>query len=472
MSGLNLNINSNLPGTGNAQRSAQSKLQKTMARLSSGMRINSAADDAAGLAISTRFTSQIRGYNTAIRNANDGISLTQVADGALSNTGENLQRIRELTVQAGNGILNDSDRKAIQNEIDQLVDEVDRVADTTQFNGKKLLDGSTDGLRLQIGTQANQTATVPTADASSGALGQAAVVEGESIDASGLQDGELSINGVDIRATQAADDTLSTTQSAGSAIAVGAAINDASEHTGVTATVNAAEATGGAVAGGTLDSDHQLAINGQTISGVEVQAGDAGDGLVEAINAVTDETGVTAALDAHGQVKLTAEDGRNIEVQTTGNAEAITGLAAGVTTGTVTLTSESEITVAGSDPADAGLAAQTAAPTEAQALSSVDVSDSNGVDRALMTIDRALGQVSRQRSAIGATQNRLTSTVNNLSAQHIAASEARSRVADADYAKESAEQLKASILSQASIAMAAHRSITAEAALTLVGRTG
>ena len=161
----------------NAQRNLStsgSSLATTIQRLSSGSRINSAKDDAAGLAISERFGTQIRGTDVAIRNANDGISLAQVAEGSLSEIGNNLQRVRELSVQASNATNSASDRKALQAEVTQLVSEIDRVAKQSDFNGTKLLDGSFSSQLFQVGANAGQAIAIDkVVDAKANALGGA-----------------------------------------------------------------------------------------------------------------------------------------------------------------------------------------------------------------------------------------------------------------------------------------------------------
>ncbi len=167
-------INTNISSI-NAQRNlnkSQSALQTSMQRLSSGLRINSAKDDAAGLAISDRFTSQVNGMNQASRNANDGISLSQTAEGALDETTNALQRMRTLAVQAANDTNSESDRISIQQEIDQLVSEINRIGSTTQFNGKNLLDGSDNTFSFHIGANAGQTLALKMADMRASALGQ------------------------------------------------------------------------------------------------------------------------------------------------------------------------------------------------------------------------------------------------------------------------------------------------------------
>ncbi len=152
-----LNAQRNLAGTGNA-------LATSLQRLSSGLRINSAKDDAAGLAISERFTAQIRGLDQARRNANDGVSLAQTGEGALNQMGNILQRVRELAVQSANATNSASDRAALNAEVTQLVAELERFANTTEFNGTRLFDGSNSSLVYQVGANANQTITATTTD--------------------------------------------------------------------------------------------------------------------------------------------------------------------------------------------------------------------------------------------------------------------------------------------------------------------
>lgn len=466
---LRINTNNDSLNSLNSLRRNQASLGKAFQRLSSGQRINSAADDAAGLAISSRFTSQIRGLSQAIRNAGDGVSLTQTADSALGNTEDALQRIRELSVQAANGTLTDADRGAIQAEVGQLTDELDRIGATTSFNGKKLLDGSSTSLTFQVGSDANQTVSVAGTDVRSASIGRAAVATSAALSSTGLQGGELSINGVGVRATSAQDDTLSTTNASGSAIAVASAINDSSAQTGVTATVNATQVQGGAVGGGTLDSSNRLTINGQEITSVDVQGGDAQDNLINAINASTEDTGVVAARNAGGGIDLKAQDGRNIDVQTTGNGGAITGFASGTTTGSVTLTSENQFSVGGTNPGDAGFQGGLVGQDPNSSASQIDVSTVEGANQALQTVDRALSQVSTSRSRYGALQNRFESTISNLSNVVENASAANSRIADADFGTEAANLVRARILGQANISVLAQANVSGQIALRLLG---
>jgi flagellin len=230
-------INTNIVSL-NAQRNlnmSQDSLATSLQRISSGLRINSAKDDAAGLAIASRFTSQINGINQAARNANDGISLSQTAEGALGVISDNLQRIRQLAVQSSNATNSLSDRQALNTEAQSLKNEIDRVATTTSFNGTKLLDGSFTSAAFQVGANVGETITVSSlANAQSSALGSSSVaqVTGAAATAfTAITAGDLTINGVSVGAI-AAD-----TNAANRATSIAGAINSYSSQTGVYATI-------------------------------------------------------------------------------------------------------------------------------------------------------------------------------------------------------------------------------------------
>ncbi|AXQ30390.1 flagellin [Solimonas sp. K1W22B-7] len=240
MQGINTNVMSL-----NAQRnltSSQSSLSTSIQRLSSGLRINSAKDDAAGLAISERFSSQIKGLNQASRNANDGISLAQTAEGALGQVTNNLQRVRELAVQSANATNSTTDRAALQTEASQLLAEVDRVANQTSFNGVKLLDGSFSSAVFQVGANAGETISVSgLVDANIAALGSVTAASGQSSAVSGISalgaaaGGTLIINGTDVSAGIGAAGTSS--QRVGQVVD---AINNSASTTGVNAAYDSA----------------------------------------------------------------------------------------------------------------------------------------------------------------------------------------------------------------------------------------
>lgn len=340
-------INTNIASL-NAQRNldkSQSANQQALQRLSSGLRINSAKDDAAGLAISTRFTSQIKGLDVAVRNAGDGIALAQTAEGALGSINESLQRIRELAVQSANATNSDVDREALQAEVDQLVSEISRTAEETDFNGRKLLDGSFSAT-FQVGANAGQTVDVSIAELTADKLGSSSQSGVSAIGTDdSLSNGDLIINGVAIGASKAEDDTSSTENNAASAISKVAAINRYSDETGVTAQVN--ENT---VAGAEMTA---TALTGSiSLNGVSIDIQTSSDGattrasVVEAINAVSEQTGITATdsgLD-NGGVELNAADGRNISLSFSNVTSSATGLAAaGTYEGGYTLVADGDV---------------------------------------------------------------------------------------------------------------------------------
>lgn len=478
-------INSNIASL-NAQRNlntSQNSLASSLQRLSSGLRVNSAKDDAAGLAISERMSAQIRGLNQAARNANDGISLAQTAEGALASVTDNLQRIRELAVQAANATNSSSDRTALNNEATQLIAEIERVATTTQFNGVNLLDGSFNSQSFQVGANANQTISITSiSSARTASLGvgsgssYSASVQTASVTTTALSAGDIAINGYNVGATSA--DGVSYSYSTGSAIAKAAAINAISGNTNVTAQVQANTVTGSSIYNSSIsgDSSHNITINGVMLGGVAANASDVvmGSQIAARVNEVTSQTGVTATYDTtSGAVSLTAADGRNITIATTGN-----GSAASFTAGTsvanvkLTTTSSAGITVSGSAGglAAIGLSAGTTAATTTvgAGVSSLDLTTASGAQSAIAIIDAALSTVNSSRAQLGAYQNRFGSTVNSLqtTAENLSAS--RSRIRDADFAAETAEMTRSQILQQAGTAMLAQANSLPQNVLTLL----
>ena len=450
---INTNISS-LTAQRNATRT-QNDLSTAIARLSSGLRINSARDDAAGLAISERFTAQIRGLNQAARNANDGISLAQVAEGGLGSVGSNLQRMRELAVQSANATNSSSDRAALQQEVAQLTAEIDRVATQTQFNGLNLLDGTFTAQQFQVGANAGQTISISgigsTRASALGASYTATLLSGQ-VSATALTAGALSLNGVAIQATSAG---TGNGQTADSAWAVAQAIN-ASQGT-VLATANATAVTGAAPAANGAIAANTFQINGVNIGAIADGGSVAGQAsnVVTAINAISAATGVSAVVGAGNAVNLTAADGRQVAV--TGTVTN-TGLTAAVTRGTVSLSTSSTqgIVAAGTAPANGGFTAGTTPSTlTGTAISNVDISTMSGANAALSAIDAALTTVNSERAKLGAIQNRFSSTIENLQTGSENLSASRSRIQDADFAAETAALARAQVLQQAGTAMIA-----------------
>ena len=477
-------INTNLSSlqAQNSLRITGGKLASAMERLSSGVRINAAKDDAAGLAISTRMTAEIKGLAGAVRNANDGISLTQTAEGALESINNNLQRIRELAVQSSNATNSSSDRIAMNNEARQLVDEIDRVASNASFNGIKLLNGTFSGKALQVGSGngSNDRITLSIDGAASASLGVSMNASysapAGAVTSAALGVGGLSINGVQVGAT--ASDGISNTDSSGSAIAKATAINAVSGATGVWATVGAASKE---YTAGTNGEAFSLTVNGVTVSG----ASTSDDGVINAseiaaaFNSKAAQTGVTASVDGAGKYTLTAADGRNINIVVnshgTNALEGDTGVTAGglAVTGKITLTSsETGITLGGPETAAIGVTAGTYTmvtnPNIPRGVDGVDLTSVQGSQDALATLDSAINAITNSRAKLGAYQNRLTAAVQNIdnSAMNLQAS--RSRIMDTDYATETTNLAKAQIIQQAATAMLAQANQSAQSVLALL----
>ncbi|TRW16708.1 flagellin [Glacieibacterium frigidum] len=335
------------------QRSAQMGLSMAMERLSTGQRINSAKDDAAGLAIATRMTSDVRGLSVAMRNANDGISLAQTAESAMGEVTNMLQRMRELAVQGANGTITGDDRAALQAEVVQLRSEIDNVATRTNFNGIKLLDGSAKGLLLQTGSRAGETVSFGIGSAKATDLGTgrtAALTATGSYEATAsnltanqaLSAGDLVINGVTIGSGSADDDNVSSSEKSASALAKAAAINRASAETGVRAVVGKAVMTGTAMTAATLTGT--ITINGKTTDTIttNTNAAQSRKLVLDAINAISGQTGVVAVDtgDDNAGLRLEAADGRNIVVSMTTLTGAATGVKTGAQSGTFSLVAD------------------------------------------------------------------------------------------------------------------------------------
>ena len=471
---MSMSINTNVSSL-TAQRSAtkvQSDLSTAMARLSSGLRINTAKDDAAGLAISQRFTTQIRGLNQAARNANDAISLAQTAEGALGSVGENLQRIRELAVQAANATNSATDRAALQQEASQLIAEVNRVGSQTDFNGIKLLDGSFTAKDFQVGANSGETIRVSSiVDARTSALGSHTLTADGTVTgnvvtaASGTPaNGIGAETNLTITTTAGTTSAISYAANAG-ADAVATAINSAASSIGVTATATNSTTLNSLGAAGALT----FTLNGQAVA---VTVSDRNDlsSVVSAINGVAATTGVTATFtssSAKNDITLTTTDGRNIRIENFANGTAgndsITvggstltegGNISAVKTGTVSLSSSKGAIATGNGNADVFAGAGTN-NSSFSSVAAIDISSAAGASAALAVIDAALSQVNSGRADLGAVQNRFSSTIQSLMVTSENLSASRSRIQDADFAQETANLSRAQVLQQAATAMVA-----------------
>jgi len=426
-------INTNIASL-NAQRNlsnSQSALNTSIQRLSTGLRINSAKDDAAGLAISERFSTQINGLNQAVRNANDGISLAQTAEGALSTISNNLQRIRTLAVQSRNATNSPSDREALQKEVSQLSAEIDRVAKDTSFNGTFLLNGNFQNQSFQVGANAGQRITIGSiADARIENLGEvhsrtfSGALAALTVDNNGAAEVGDPDDPVGPPAYVAATGSSFDELDAG---AFTITITDANDNVTTLESGVISEATGRPVAG-SVDL---------TTSTSEAQAARLSQ-IRDEINRLT-EGRVTASLnDAGTDLILNSGESFSITLNAAnGGAQTSTGL-----------TDQTSIASKGFDD--------------------LNVNTAENADMMIHAMDAALKSVNEARADLGAIQNRFTSVVSNLqvTAENLSAS--RSRILDTDFAEETANLTRGQILQQAGTAMLAQANSLPNTVLTLL----
>ncbi|SHK37251.1 flagellin [Marinobacter antarcticus] len=495
-------INTNIASL-NAQRNlnaSQGDSNVALQRLSSGLRINSAKDDAAGLAISERFTSQITGLNQAMRNANDGISLAQTAEGALGEAGNILQRMRELAVQSANATNSASDRNALQSEVNQLKEELERIATTTEFNGLKLLDGTFQAQKFQAGANENQTISVSITGARTDSLANNSVSEanatanqgtGSATTAGTAPAAANNIAAQNITVSSSLDTATVSVGIGDSVEKIAAAINSEAATTGVKASARTSATLSGLDATGTISL---TLVNGAQESTISAQISDVADlsPLAREINSASGQTGITAEVE-NGTLTLIQENGRDIVVKdfTTnaatpndtvdfqGSADAaVTPLTSGGNdsiraSGELTFDSAVSFAVSSSIDAASGsvfnnAAAGTAVGSTPETVATVDISDFEGATSALSILDAALETISGIRADLGAVQNRLESTIANLSTTSENLSAARSRIRDADFASESAELARTQVLQQAGLSVLAQANARPQQVLQLL----
>jgi flagellin len=487
-------INSNVSSL-MAQRhleGSRKEMETSMERLASGKRINMAGDDAAGLGIRDRMTAQIESLNQSVRNANDSVSMAQVAEGAMEEVNTILTRIRQLSIQAANSTYSANDRISLNAEVTLLVAEITRISSDTEFNGVKIMDGSFIDQTTMIGTASSHTTKLSINSLASSSLGvgsnssyaaslTSAVVTGS------LSTGDVTINGYQIPATVA--DGVSSSGDTASGIAVTKAINIMATSTNVTAKVNSTSLTGTAVTlATTAIVAGDIKINGVSIGAIVASsdAGERGGTVAAAVNAITPQTGVTATFNSStGAVALTAKDGRNITISSliTAGASTISGItmsnatsagatATSTTRSTVSLSGSGNggISIGGAAEASAGLTAGTTAATVTvgAGVSSLDLTTQAGALAALNIVDAAVNEVALERGKLGAFTNRLQHTVSNMMATSEKTASARSGIEDADFAKESATLAKAQVLQQAGTAMLAQANASTQDVLTLL----
>ncbi|MCB5194784.1 flagellin N-terminal helical domain-containing protein [Deefgea salmonis] len=462
-------INTNVPSltAQNNLSKSQSALSTSLQRLSSGLRINSAKDDAAGLAISERMTSQVRGLDQAKRNSNDGVSMSQTAEGALSSSGDILQRVRELAVQSSNSSNSSSDRQAIQAEVNQLTQDLDRISTQTAFNGTKLLDGSAGTLNFQVGANANELISASGANFRTTNYGNNQVTNDQKAVASGSSVAAGAVVVAGYLGSKSVTTVLGDT-----AKSIAQNVNQATSDTGVTAT---AKTLSSLKLGQNEAYSFSIVSDNPAASPVTIafSTGATADAsgyasAINNINAQSSKTGVVAEFDkVNSSIKLTNSTGNDIKITngatantkfdvqsytTTGTLTAAydgKGAAAvAIVNGTVTFDSENSFKVTDTS----GLQGTNTA-SKLNSVAGLDVTSFANAQDAIKTIDSALASVNNQRAKFGALQSRFEVAIGNLSTTSENLSASRSRIRDADFASETASLTRNQVLQQAGNAM-------------------
>ncbi|GGC56591.1 flagellin N-terminal helical domain-containing protein [Marinobacter halophilus] len=504
-----LGINTNVASL-NAQNQlskSQSMNDQALQRLSSGLRINSAKDDAAGLAISTRFSAQITGLNVAQRNANDGISLAQTAEGALNEITNNLQRIRELSVQSANATNSASDRQALNDEVTQRLEEIDRISNQTAFNGLKVLDGSFGKQGFQVGANAGETIGVDLSQGTKtdqiGAIASQSFAVANNISEAdnrtlSVKVGDNAFTPIqDSEAVRDSQNQIISGYEADSAFAIaeaikasgvdGLTVSASNEQTLSIASLTAAQAN---------DGVYNISINDEVVfsatAGVDgaltLNAAD----IAAAIDSKSGVTGVSA-VEEGGELILRSNDGRTINLSQTVDGAALAGTTEGLVQGDTPATvgngttpaalrgevevfGADEITfqssddalddILGVDAADSSVAS--VAVNNNEGVGEIDISSVAGANEAILRVDAALDSVNKVRGELGAIQNRFESTIANLGTSVENLSASNSRILDADFAAETANLAKSQVLQQAGISVLAQANARPQQVLSLL----
>lgn len=488
-----LTVNTNVASL-NTQRNlsnSSSALQTTMQRLSTGSRINSAKDDAAGLQISNRLTSQINGLGVATKNANDGISIAQTAEGALQQSTNILQRMRDLSLQSANGSNSATERQALNDEVKQLQSELNRIADTTTFGGQKLMDGEFGTKSFQVGSNANETIGVTINSASAKSIGA------DRLDVAGNGYGSV-VSGATLTAAAATTSggalqiigsngaSGSVTLTAGkSAKDMATQVNTLSDKTGVTADAR----TGVELSGLTASGNVSFTLGGEDTATISANVVDKNDltSLANAINAQSGKTGVTAELtNSNGSLKLINEKGDDITIEGFSGGATLKSVnyngevASGA--GTVLTSTNNDARIQGNLRLEASGAFQASADqanvistgantpvvSTLTSVADIDISSQEGAQNAVSVIDSAIAAIDKNRASLGAIQGRFENTIANLQNISENVSAARGRIQDTDYAAETAALSKNQILQQAGTAILAQANQLPQAVLSLL----
>jgi len=496
---MGFRINTNVSAL-NAHAAAMANnraISNSLEKLSSGLRINKAADDASGMAIADSLRSQASGLGQAIRNANDGIAIIQTADKAMDEQIKILDTIKTKATQAAQDGQTTETRKALQQDIVKLMKELDNIAGTTSFNGQQLLSGRFTNKEFQIGAYSNTTVKASIGATSSDKIGSTRFETGN-IDAAVVSNGAASLKDVQITFAKVDGvnnvklESVTISTSAGTGIGVLAeTINKNSNATGVRASYVVEGSGATSVTSGTIKA---LKINGVDIGNITVQKNDKDGNLVNAINAVKDRTGVEASIDEQGRLRLDSADGRAIDISTSAGAAilgkgdfktASAGAGKDVIVGRLTLTrlNARDIQVSGSSLSaigfassqtvaeatinlrsiaggvkDVGFSADQASAMGANATDTAASDNSQGLSEGVTTLRGAMAvmdiaesaqkMLDKIRSDLGSVQNQLTATINNISVTQVNVKAAESQIRDVDFASESANFNKHNLLAQ------------------------
>ncbi|MGV2870835.1 flagellin N-terminal helical domain-containing protein [Colwellia sp. E150_009] len=468
----------------NAQRNlgkSSEGLQTSMQRLSSGMRINSAKDDAAGMQIANRLSSQINGLGVAQRNANDGISMAQTAEGAMQESSAILQRMRDLALQSANGSNGADDRAALQKEVGALQQELTRISETTKFGATALLDGSFGTKQFQIGANANETINVTLGDMAADAIG-VNEIKGE---------GALSSTGIGDMQTVALAANMDTTADVLNINGKDVTVNNKDGAATIADSINAVAA--GVTAVASLETTIS-GIKAASSSTIEISKGGAAVDTYDLGTFGGDSARLAEEMQADGYDAVYDEDTDTITfkatdvdgIEATGandtSAFTIGGQAVASTTGSLSVSAElnlssaDKIGVTGATVSEilgtgSAAIASTGGSSALTSIESIDISgvDSSGAQSAILAIDAALAQIDSSRADLGAVQNRFSHTISNLANVQENVSASRSRIEDTDFATETAQMTKNQILQQAGTSILAQSNQLPQAALSLIG---
>ena len=441
---------------------ATSRISQNQQRLSTGLRINSAADDAAGLAISKRMDDQVRGKTVAQRNIADGISMMQTADSGLAEIGTILQKLRESAVGAASDTNNASDRKTLDDEANQLIAALDQIASSTMFNGKHLLDGSTQTVRLQTGAnnRSEESVSLSFSNMSSAAMGQLVTETFTTVSASTagtiVGGGDMVINGVEIIDSQPYATSVGhagTNEQQSSAYAKGQAIIDSNIEATVEIIPPKVTHTFAAPASGA--GGYNLEINGVRIYTNDLAS--SVEDLTTHINSFSDQTGVIATVQSSGSYTLETLEGRNINMRVGGTSATATQQgfrSSNQYRGGLKFKSDNSIHIVGkADVLGAPSADYSILADTNTVQSHVDFSTRDSALESIDRLDVAIDQVLAQRAKMGSTINQLEVTSSSLAATNESLSAAKGRIMDADFSMETAAMTREQILQQASMAM-------------------